>query len=51
MGISRKSERRQASLRKSVTTASMPQASALDKFKIWLRESRDVLPDDFELPV
>ena len=34
-----------------VVNASLALAAAPDRFKIWLRESEDVLPDDFELPV
>jgi hypothetical protein len=34
-----------------VVNASLALAAAPDKFKIWLRESKDVLPDDFELAV
>lgn len=34
-----------------VVNASLALAAAPDRFKIWLRESKDVLPDDFELAV
>lgn len=34
-----------------VVNASLALAAAPDRFKIWLRESQDVLPDDFELPL
>jgi len=34
-----------------VVNASLALAAAPDRFKTWLRESRDTLPDDFELAV
>lgn len=34
-----------------VVNASLALAAAPDRFKVWLRESTDVLPDDFELAV
>jgi hypothetical protein len=34
-----------------VVNASLALAAAPDRFKIWLRESQDVLPDDFERAV
>ncbi|MGO8920130.1 MAG: hypothetical protein ACLQJR_29880 [Stellaceae bacterium] len=34
-----------------VVNASLALAAAPDRFKIWLRESEDTLPDDFELAI
>lgn len=34
-----------------VVNASLALAAAPDRFKTWLRESKDTLPDDFELAV
>ncbi|HXY99873.1 MAG TPA: hypothetical protein VEI03_07715 [Stellaceae bacterium] len=34
-----------------VVNASLALAAAPDRFKIWLRETTDTLPDDFELAV
>jgi hypothetical protein len=33
-----------------VVNASLALAASPDRFKVWLRETKDVLPDDFEPP-
>lgn len=34
-----------------VINASLALTAAPDRFKLWLRDSRGTLPDDFELPI